>query len=75
MQKGGKRKKKKKVTFRAPLSRAKNTFKNWLLTKNPQFFSNPHETLGKLLPHEVIIFTKCHEYWIKIVDFLLMANV
>ena len=31
--------------------------------------SNSHETLGNLLPHEVIIFTKFHEDWTKIVDF------
>ena len=42
--------------------------------KNPQFLSNPHETLVKLLPHQVIIFKKFHEDWTKIVDFLLMAD-
>ena len=36
-------------------------FKNWPLIKNPQFLANPFETLGKLLPHEVINFTKFHE--------------
>ena len=42
--------------------------------KNPQFLSNPYETWWKWLPHEVIIFTKFHKDWTKIVDFLLMAN-
>ena len=50
-------------------------FKNWPLIKNSKFFSNPHETLGKLLPHKVIIFTKFHEDWTKFVDFLFMANI
>ena len=51
-----------------------HTFKNWPLIKNSQFLSNPFETLGKLLPHEEIIFIKFHDDWTKIVDFLLMAN-
>ena len=34
----------------------------------------PNETWWKLLPHEVIIFTKFYEDWTKNVDFLLMAN-
>ena len=42
--------------------------------RSPQFFPNPHETLGKLLPHEVIISTNFHEDWTKIVDFSLMAD-
>ena len=29
---------------------------------------------GLTVPHEAIIFTKFHEDWTKIVDFLLMAN-
>ena len=42
-----------------------------LLTKNPHFLSNSHETWGKWLPLEAIIFTKFHEelykiYWIYI---------
>ena len=49
-------------------------FKNWQLIKNPQFLSNPHESLGKLLPHEVINYTKLYEDWIKIVESFLMAN-
>ena len=36
------------------------------------FFHN--ETWRKSLTHEVIIFTKFHKDWTKIVDFLLMAN-
>ena len=48
--------------------------KNWPLVKNQQFFSNPHETWGKGLSHEVIKITKFHKDWTKIVDFLLMAN-
>ena len=51
-----------------------HTFKNWPLIKHPQFLSNSHETLRELLPHEVIIFTKFHEDWKKIVYFLSMAN-
>ena len=51
-----------------------HTFKNWPLMKNPQILSNPHENLGKLLPHEEIIFTKFREDLTKIVEFLLMAN-
>ena len=49
-----------------------DTFKNWPMIKNPQFSS--HETWWKLLPHEVIIFTKFHEDRTKIKNFLLMAN-
>ena len=37
--------------------------------KNPQFLSNPNDTVGKWLPHKVIIFFKFHEDWTKIVDF------
>ena len=48
----------------------RDTFKSWSLIKNSQFLSNPHETLS----HEIIIFTKFHEDWTKIVDFLLMSN-
>ena len=36
--------------------------------------SNPHETWSKLLPHDMNIFTKFHEEWTKIVDFLSMAD-
>ena len=31
--------------------------------------SNPCETWWKWLPHELIIFTKFHEHWTKIVDY------
>ena len=36
--------------------------------------SNPHETFGESLSHEVIIFTKFHEVWTKMLHFFLMAN-
>ena len=36
--------------------------------------SNFFKTWSKWLPYEVIIFTKFHKDWTKIVDFLLMAN-
>ena len=39
--------------------------------KNPKFMSNPCETLGKLLPHEVINFPKFQEDWTKKVDFYI----
>ena len=51
-----------------------HTLKDCRLIKNSQFLSNPFETLGKLLPHEEIIFTKFHEDWTKIMDFSLMTN-
>ena len=35
--------------------------KNWPSIKNPQFLSNPNETLGKWLSQELIIFNKFHE--------------
>ena len=46
-----------------------DTSKSWSLIKNPQFLSNTYETLWKWLPHEVIIFTKFHKDWTKIVNF------
>ena len=51
-----------------------DTLKNWPLIKSPQFFSYPHETWWKLIPHKVIIFTKFHEDRTKIEDFLSMAS-
>ena len=36
--------------------------------------SNPYETWWKWLTHDVINFTKFHEDWTKIVDFLLRVN-
>jgi len=47
--------------------------KNWPCIKNPQFSSHPYE-IWKWLPHMIIFFTKFHEDWTKIVDFLLMGN-
>ena len=47
--------------------------KNILLTKNLQFHTNLADILAILSTHEVIIFTKFHEDWTKIVDFLFMA--
>ena len=44
------------------------------INKNPQFLSNPYETWWKWLSNEAIIFTKFHEDWTKIMDFLPMAN-
>ena len=51
-----------------------DTFKNWPLIKNPQFLSNHHETRGKWLPHEVIIFTKFHKDRTKIMDFFIILS-
>ena len=42
--------------------------------RHPHFFSCSHETCWKLLPHEVIIFTKFYRYQTTNVDFLLIAN-
>ena len=56
------------------VKKKQDTLKNWPLVKNQQFFSNPNETWWKWLSHEAIIFTKFHEDWTKIVDFLLMAK-
>ena len=44
-----------------------------LLMKNPQFFSESAETLAILPIHEMVVFTKFHENWAKIVDFSLIA--
>ena len=49
------------------------TFKNWPLVKNLHFLTYRHETWGKSLAREVIIFTKFHEDWAKNVDFLQMV--
>ena len=57
------------------VKKKQDTFRNWSLVKNLQFLSNPHETWLKWLPHELILFTKFHEDWTKIVEFLLMANL
>ena len=47
---------------------------NWLLMKNLQFLSNFHETLSKDHINEIVNWTKFGQDWIKIVDFLLIAN-
>ena len=48
--------------------------KNVLLLKNPQFLPNHNETLLKGDTHVYLIFTKFHNYWIKIVDFLIKGH-
>ena len=60
--------------LRSEKNKSANIQKLAINKKNPQFVSNPHETLGKLLPQEVIIFPKFREDWTKIVDFLSMTN-
>ena len=42
--------------------------------KNAQFLSNLAHTLLILPTSELVIFTKFHENWSKIEDFLLMAH-
>ena len=44
-----------------------------LLMKNPQFLGDQAETLAILTIHEIVIFTKFHINWTKIVDFSLIA--
>ena len=46
----------------------------WLLVEVLQFFLNLYETWSRLSPHELIILTKFHEDWAKIVKLLLIAN-
>ena len=46
----------------------------WLLMKNLQFLLNFDETLSKDLINEAVNLTKFGQDWIKIVDFLLIAN-
>ena len=43
--------------------------------KNPQFFSNPDETLGKYSSYEVIIFPKFQKNWAKVVNFYLGTQI
>ena len=43
------------------------------LIKNPQFSPNFDDTLPKWSSHGMVILTKCHKNWVKIVDFLLIA--
>ena len=47
---------------------------NWLLIKNPKFFSKHYETWSILSTHELIILTKFYDIWRKTVDFLSVAN-
>ena len=47
--------------------------KHMLLLKNPQFLPKDYETRSKLSVHENLILTKCHNDWVKIVDFLKKA--
>ena len=47
--------------------------RNMLLIKNPQFSPNFDYTLPKWSAHWIVILTKCHKNWVKIVDFLLVA--
>ena len=51
-----------------------DTFKDWPSVKHPCFWFYSNETWWKWLLHEAIIFTKFHEDWTKVADFLLMAN-
>ena len=44
-----------------------------LLIKNPQFFPNHYETWPPWPTHELLILTKFHNDWVKIVDFLIIA--
>ena len=47
--------------------------RNMLIIKNPQFSPNFDDTLPKWSSHGMVILTKCHKNWVKIVDFLLIA--
>ena len=51
---------------------------DWLkispLVKNPQFFSNQADIQAILPTHELVILTKFHKDWPKIVDFLVIAK-
>ena len=42
--------------------------------KNPQFWADQAETLAILPIHKIVIFTKFHINWTKIVDFSLIAK-
>ena len=42
--------------------------------KNPQFLANQAQTLAIWPNHEMVILTKFHNNWTKIVDFSLIAN-
>ena len=62
------------LDIRYEQKKKQDKFKNWPLIKNSQVLVNPFETWWKWLAHEIIIFTKFHKDWTKIVDLLLMAN-
>ena len=47
--------------------------KKYAFIKNPQFLPKNYGTSSKLSIHEYVILTECHNYWVKIVDFLLKA--
>ena len=47
--------------------------RHMLIIKNPQFSPNFDDTLPKWSSHGMVILTKCHKNWVKIVDFLLIA--
>ena len=57
-------------TYRPGQPNADST-KNVLILKNPQFLPNHNETLLKGGIHVYLIFTKFHNNWVKIVDFLI----
>ena len=48
--------------------------KNWANNKKSTIFSNWHEVKAILLTHGLIILTKFHYNWAKIVDLLLLAH-
>ena len=48
--------------------------KKSLLIKNLQFLSKNFETWSKWPNHEMVKWTKFHWIWVKIVEFLLIAN-
>ena len=62
------------LVHKVRIKKKRDTFKHWLLVKNPQFLLYSYETLWKWLPHELIIFTNFHGDRTKNVDFLLMTN-
>ena len=49
--------------------------RHMLLLENPQFLPKNYETKSKCPTHEWIILTKSHNFWVKIVDFLIKAYV
>ena len=47
--------------------------RNRPIIKNPQFLPNQADIQANLPTHELVIFTKFHKVWVKIVDFLKEA--